>query len=97
MKRTPIRGLFHHAINAAEAGTSKPAPDRFLKALARVGVEPWQALHLGDDPRLDIAAAREVGYGLGKRQRREWPPGRPPAESAVGNLEQLLARRQAEL
>jgi putative hydrolase of the HAD superfamily len=92
VERTPLRGLFHHAINAAEAGASKPAPDLFLKALDWAGVGPTQALHLGDDPRLDIAAAQDIGMQAVwvNRNRRDWPPGQPPAEHTVSSLEELV-------
>ena len=92
VERTPLRGLFHHAINAAEAGAPKPAPDLFLKALDWAGVGPTEALHLGDDPRLDIAAAQDVGMQAVwvNRDRRDWPPGQPPAEHTVSSLEEFV-------
>ena len=92
VERTPLRGLFHHAINAAQAGAPKPAPDLFLKALDWAGVEPIQALHVGDDPRLDIAPAQAIGMQAVwvNRNRRDWPVNQPPAEHAVSNLEEFV-------
>jgi putative hydrolase of the HAD superfamily len=92
VERTPLQGLFHHAINAAEAGAPKPAPDLFLKALDWAGVDPTRALHLGDDPRLDIAPAQDIGMQAVwvNRNRRDWPPGQPPAEHVVSNLEEFV-------
>jgi len=92
VERTPLRGLFHHAINAAQAGASKPAPDLFIKALEWAGAEPGQALHLGDDPRLDIAPAQGIGMRAiwVNRQQRDWPQGQPAADYAVGNLGEFL-------
>ena len=46
---------------SALEGIEKPEAGIFLAALRRVGVEPAAALHAGDDPRLDVAAARAVG------------------------------------
>jgi putative hydrolase of the HAD superfamily len=39
----------------------KPRPEAFLAALARLHVTPSQCVHVGDDPRCDIAAAHCVG------------------------------------
>jgi putative hydrolase of the HAD superfamily len=44
-----------------EVGVPKPDPDIFAKALAGLGVRPYEAAHVGDLRRTDIAGAREVG------------------------------------
>ncbi|WP_457628783.1 HAD family hydrolase [Oceanithermus sp.] len=45
-----------------ETQVFKPDPRAFLAALEAMGVEPAQALHVGDHPRADIAGARRSGY-----------------------------------
>lgn len=45
---------------AADVGHSKPCPDIFEAALAKAGVEPQEALVVGDTP-FDIAAAKKAG------------------------------------
>ena len=40
---------FSAIVIAAEVGVKKPAPEPFLIALDRLGVEPARALHVGDD------------------------------------------------
>ena len=92
VERTPLRGLFHYTVNAAQAGASKPAPDLFLKALEWAGVEPAQALHLGDDPRLDIAPAQGIGMQAVwvNRHQHDWPACQSPAEHAVSRLDEFL-------
>jgi len=42
--------LFHHALSAAAVGAMRPDPALFHAALGRAGVEPADALHVGDDP-----------------------------------------------
>jgi len=92
VERTPLRGLFHYSINAAQAGAAKPAPDLFLRALEWGGVAPQQAVHLGDDPLLDVCGARQVGmYTVWvNRSGRQWPEEQPRADLTVADLQGLF-------
>ena len=57
-------GLAEHLaaiVTAAEVGVAKPDPRPFRVALERLGVEPGQCLHVGDDPETDIAGAEAAG------------------------------------
>lgn len=45
-----------------ETRVFKPDPRAFLTALEALGVDPADALHIGDHPRTDIAGARRTGY-----------------------------------
>src|SRR5690606_25715294 len=56
-----LEEYFRVIVSADEVGLSKPDPAPFLAALERAGVEPSQALHIGDHPVDDIAGARAVG------------------------------------
>lgn len=67
-------------------GIEKPHPDLFRHALARVGAEPHQALHVGDVPRLDGEGARAAGVDAVLVDRR----GRlGPAHGAIRDLSPL--------
>jgi HAD superfamily hydrolase (TIGR01509 family) len=44
-----IDHVFDLVLTSAEVGAVKPAPALFTEALARVGVAPDRALHVGDD------------------------------------------------
>ena len=44
-----------------ECGIRKPDPEMFLLTLRQVGVAPQNAVHVGDDPILDVEGAREAG------------------------------------
>lgn len=92
VERTPLRGLFHFAINAAQAGAAKPAPELFLQALEWAGVQPHQALHLGDDPVLDVGGARRVGMHTVwvNRSGRAWPEEQPRADLTVADLNAVM-------
>lgn len=52
------------SIVGGDAGVAKkPAPDILLAALERLGVEPWNALVVGDSM-ADVAAARAAGIAV---------------------------------
>jgi len=89
--RTPLRGLFHHTLTAADVGAQKPDPALFVRALAWGRTPPAQALHLGDDPYLDVEAARRLGMQAVwvNRDNRIWPDGLEPPLAEVGDLAEL--------
>jgi putative hydrolase of the HAD superfamily len=89
LDRTPLRGLFHHSLTAAGVGAAKPDPAVFLRALALAGAEPWEAIHLGDDPALDVVAARGLGIRTVwvNRFERQWPAHLPPPDAEVADLD----------
>jgi putative hydrolase of the HAD superfamily len=88
---TPLRGLFDCSLSAADVGAQKPDPALFLGALKWGGVPPEQALHLGDDPHLDVQAARSLGMQAVwvNRSGRSWPGELDPPQAEVRNLAEL--------
>ncbi len=52
---------FDFVLCSAIEELEKPDPRLFERALALAEVEPHEALHAGDHPRLDVEAARSVG------------------------------------
>lgn len=52
---------FEVVLASAAFGRSKPDPAIFLEALRRLGARPDQAIHVGDHPLNDVAAARRAG------------------------------------
>ncbi|ADJ27964.1 HAD family hydrolase [Nitrosococcus watsonii] len=94
---TPLKAHFHFSLTPAIAGAAKPAPDIFHQALEQAGVEPHQAVHVGDHPECDIIAAQQVGMRAVWINRLEtpWPAGLPPPEATVKDFhefEQWLLR-----
>jgi putative hydrolase of the HAD superfamily len=53
--------LFDDAVSSAEAGVAKPDPVIFTRALARIGVAPQDAWHVGDDLDADVGGALAAG------------------------------------
>jgi len=91
VERTPLRGLFDLTLTAAAVGARKPDPALFLGALRWGGVRPDQALHLGDDPYLDVQAARSIGMVAVwvNRAGSLWPEKLDPPVAEVADLTQL--------
>ncbi|PZA08497.1 MULTISPECIES: HAD family hydrolase [unclassified Meiothermus] len=58
-------GLLHYFSGFSfsdETGAVKPRREAFMVALDELGVDPQNALHIGDIPRTDIAGAFGAGY-----------------------------------
>ena len=80
LQRTGIAPWFKAHFSAATAGHAKPHPRMFEQALARAGVSPAQAVHIGDHPAQDVAAAQAVGLRSVwvNLTNAEWPLTRRP-------------------
>jgi putative hydrolase of the HAD superfamily len=92
LARIGLQGLFAVSLNARELGAAKPEPRCFLALAAALGVAPWQILHVGDDPLLDIAGARAAGLQTAWMSRRpsDWPARLPPADLVVHDCAELV-------
>jgi putative hydrolase of the HAD superfamily len=51
-----------HVFASSEIGWRKPAPEFFRWVERRLGCSPDEVLLVGDDPELDVAAARRAGW-----------------------------------
>jgi putative hydrolase of the HAD superfamily len=56
-----LGGMLDAVVTSAGVGTAKPAPEIFHAALRAVGVVPEEAVHVGDDPNLDVVGADAAG------------------------------------
>ncbi len=67
--------LFDDLFNPDMHGAAKPAPDLFHLALNKAGAEAHEAIHIGDHPDQDIAAAQQLGMKTiwFNNKDREWP------------------------
>jgi putative hydrolase of the HAD superfamily len=92
VEQTPLRGLFHHHLDAAQAGAAKPDPAIFHLALERTGVTPTEALHIGDDPARDIVPAQVLGMRTlwVNRSGADWPDSLEPADATAADLAELV-------
>lgn len=60
LKRFSLEKLVTVIVAAGEIPRGKPAPDAYQKAVALLGIEPWEGLVLEDAP-AGIQAARQAG------------------------------------
>ena len=56
-----IRSLFSVVLISEEVGIKKPDPRIFQMGLEKLGVDPSEAIFVGDNPLLDVAGATAVG------------------------------------
>lgn len=63
--------MFEKVVISSEAGADKPSPHIFEHALTIMKVCPANALHVGDDPLHDWAAAAALGMPVYKLKRPE--------------------------
>lgn len=96
-----LSAFFPRHFSAISVGASKPDPKIFQAALSAAGVQAHEALHIGDDPEQDVAAAAAVGmktvwvnYG-----DRLWPDNLPRADGEIGAFAELppLVQRLAQM
>ncbi|WP_114240672.1 HAD family hydrolase [Dyella sp. C9] len=75
LERIGIRALFAHHVCARDTGVAKPDPRIFTAAAERLGLQPGEILHVGDDPELDVVGARDAGLRTAwiNRAGHPWP------------------------
>lgn len=86
--------LFEARIHARQLGHAKPSREIYLAACAELECQPHEVLHVGDDPELDVAGARDAGLQAawldrdGACWQREEPA--PPRLRRLDQLPDLL-------
>jgi len=61
LDRFGLLDCFAHTTFSDEIGIRKPDPEIFALTLRAIQVDPSAAVHVGDDPVLDVAGARQAG------------------------------------
>ena len=79
LRPTGILDLVDGVVTSAEVGAAKPSPRVFERALGIAGVDPGEALHVGDKLDNDIQGAAAAGIRAVLLQRDGDPP--PGVES----------------
>jgi len=83
--------VFRAWVSSEEVGRGKPAPDVFLEAARRLGVDPANAAGI-EDSHNGILAARAAGLRVIAIPNHEFPPGEDALEAAdvvLGSLDEL--------
>jgi len=83
--------LFSVSLNARQIGAAKPHPRCFQQLAGDLRLEPRNVLYVGDDPYLDVAAARAAGLRTAwmNRSRMPWPSHLEPADLDLADCTQL--------
>ena len=86
-----IAPLFAFQLTAREYGAAKPDAGLFHEACKRLGLPPQEVLHVGDDPRTDIAGAAAAGLQTCWIDRGDhaWPHDVAPADLRIDRLTAL--------
>ncbi len=69
-----LTALFRATVSSEEVARGKPAPDVYLEAARRLGVEPARAVAV-EDSHNGIRAARAAGMGVVAIPNHRFPPG----------------------
>jgi HAD superfamily hydrolase (TIGR01509 family) len=91
METSGWRHVFRTWVSSEEVGRGKPAPDVFLEAARRLGVDPSAAAGI-EDSHNGILAARAAGLRVIAIPNREFPPGDDAlaaADAVLGSLDEL--------
>jgi HAD superfamily hydrolase (TIGR01509 family) len=86
-----IADRFAVTVSSEEVGRGKPAPDVYLEAAARLGVEPSRTVAIEDSTN-GLLAARAAGLGVVAIPNRTFPPADHALDAAdvvLGSLEEL--------
>jgi len=97
LEYTPLADHFHLNISAVTAGAAKPDPAMFNQAMDFAQVTPEQSLHIGDDPKLDIIIAKELGFKTVwvNRENKSWSNDLVEADKEINNLFELTDKFRA--
>ncbi len=84
LARAGLADVLTEVFLSGEVGASKPDARIFEAALAHVGREPEEVLHVGDDPERDVVGAAKLGLATcWVSHGRPWPSALPPPTFTV--------------
>jgi FMN hydrolase / 5-amino-6-(5-phospho-D-ribitylamino)uracil phosphatase len=91
LTRIGLAELFALSLNARQIGAAKPHHRCFERLAQELRLPPRSILYVGDDPRLDIEAARASGLRTAwiNRRRAPWPTDVTVPDLAVNDCAEL--------
>jgi len=94
LDRIGLADCFTVSLNARGIGAAKPARRCFEQLVNALRLEPSEVLYVGDDPILDVEAARAVGLQTAwmNRTAQIWPPTVAAADIDVKDCLDLASR-----
>jgi FMN hydrolase / 5-amino-6-(5-phospho-D-ribitylamino)uracil phosphatase len=94
LDRIGVADLFSVSLNARGVGAAKPDRRCFERLVADLKLGPHEVMYVGDDPVLDVEAARAAGLPTAwmNRTHQSWPPAIRPADIDVCDCLQLAEK-----
>lgn len=89
LDRSGLLSAFTVLTFSDECGIRKPAPEIFRLTVRQAGVEPEEAVHVGDDPVLDVAGARAAGMRVIQVAADEAPAGPVRPDAVIASFDEL--------
>ncbi|NTU76150.1 MAG: HAD family hydrolase, partial [Anaerolineaceae bacterium] len=97
LKALRMAGCFDVVILSTVVGKRKPDPSILQDAAERMGISPNKCVYVGDQPKRDVAAARNAGFSktviLSDPEKQSAVHAEDPAhlpDHKIGNLKELL-------
>jgi 2-haloalkanoic acid dehalogenase type II len=93
LKRIGLDHVFAVSLNAQQIGAAKPQRRCFERLTAELHLSAAEVVYVGDDPLLDVVAARQAGLPTAWMNRRAlcWPAQLAPADLVIGDCAQLAS------
>jgi 2-haloalkanoic acid dehalogenase type II len=94
LSRIGVADLFSVSLNARGVGAAKPDRRCFERLVEDLHLEPQEVIYVGDDPLLDVEAARTAGLATAwmNRTGQTWPAIVRPADIDVGDCVELAVQ-----
>jgi putative hydrolase of the HAD superfamily len=94
LSRIGLDSVFAVSLNARQIGAGKPDRRCFERLAGELGLATRDIIYVGDDPWLDVEAARAAGCRSAWMNRRglPWPDDLAPADLSVRDCGELAAR-----
>jgi putative hydrolase of the HAD superfamily len=91
LSRIGLADLFSVSLNARSVGAAKPDRRCFERLVEDLRLEPQEVIYVGDDPLLDVEAARGAGLATVwmNRTGQTWPAAVRPADIDVSDCVEL--------
>lgn len=94
LARIGLADHFTVSLNARGLGAAKPDRRCFERLFEDLNLAPQEVIYVGDDPLLDVQAARAAGLLTAwmNRTGQAWPAAVPPADINVGDCIELAVQ-----
>lgn len=91
IRLTGLSDFISRHFSAINTGFAKPDPRIFSAAIQAADCAPYEVVHIGDDPVLDVEAAAAVGMKTVwvNYHQHAWPVEKAPADAVIHSFDEL--------